>query len=112
MRKLKTVISCTALAVLCSGCKLLLDAQCWGLDCSIQKSQFESSQESLSKGKVWLVTKTEFSESRVIGTPVKPQTEAEIKENLKSNFEYYSRDWEASNCAGLITDDHYLSENR
>ena len=106
MIKLKTVISCTALAILCSGCKLLLDAQCWVFDCSIQKSQFESSQDSLSKGKVWLVTKTEFSEARAIGTPITPQTKAKIKEKLKSNIEYYSRDWEASNSLGSITDDH------
>ena len=87
-------------------CKLLLDENCWGLDCSIQKSQFEPSQDSLSKGKVWLVTKTEFSEARAIGTPITPQPEAKIKENLKSNIVYYSRDWEASSSLGSIMDDH------
>ena len=55
------------------------------------KDQFEWSQEMLSKGEVMFGLKTDRSE-------------AEIKEDLKSNIEHYGAFWEEYNCPGLLTD--------
>ena len=88
-RTLTASISCGAIAVFCSGC--LPQALQQEVNCDVLKDQFEWSQEMLSKGVVMFGLKTDTSE-------------AEIKENLKSNIEYYGAFWKEYNCPGSLTD--------
>ena len=87
-RTLTAAISCGAIAVLGSGC--LPQALQQKLECNAVKDQFEWSQELLSKGETTFGIKTGASE-------------AEIKEDLKSNIEHYSAFWKQYNCPGSLT---------
>ena len=86
---LTAAFSCGAIAVLCSGC--LPQAFQQEINCNVLKDQFEWSQEMLSKGEVMFGLKTDASE-------------AETKEQLKSNIEHYSAFWKEYNCPGSLTD--------
>ncbi len=88
-RTLTAAISCGVIAVHCSGC--LPQAIQQEVNCAVLKDQFEWSQQMLSKGEVMLGLKTKASE-------------AEIKEDLKSNIELYDAFWEEYNCPGSLTD--------
>ena len=88
-RTLTAAISCGAIAVLCSGC--LPQAFQQEVNCAVLKDQFEWSQEMLSNGAVMFGLKTDASE-------------AEIKEDLKSNIEHYGTFWKEYNCPGSLTD--------
>ena len=88
-RTLTAAISCGAIAVPGSGC--LLQALQQKPECNAVKDQFELSQELLSKGETTFGIKTGASE-------------AEIKEELKSNIEHYSAFWKKYNCPGSLTD--------
>ncbi len=82
-------MSCGVVAVLCGGCLPQVVQQ--DINCTVTKDQFEWSQELLSKGEVMFGIKTN-------------RTEAEIKEDLKSNIEHYSAFWKEYNCSGSLTD--------
>ena len=89
MKKLTTVISCTAIAVLCSGCQPQV---LWErFNCSTTKNVYEGMKERTSKGegpggfKIY-------------------ENEAEIKEVLEADTELYSDLWKANNCPGSITE--------
>jgi len=84
-RTLTAAISCGVIAVPCSGC--LPQAFQQEVNCAVLKDQFEWSQQMLSKGEVMFGLKTEASD-------------AEIKEDLKSNIEHFGAFWEESNCPG------------
>ena len=88
-RTLTAAISCGAISALGSGC--LPQALQQKLECNAVKDQFEWSQELLSKGETTFGIETGASE-------------AEIKEDLKSNIEHYSAFWKQYNCPGSITD--------
>ena len=88
-RPLTAAISCGAIAVLGSGCLPQEFQQ--EIECNVVKDQFEWSQEMLSKGETTFGLKTDASE-------------AEIKEQLKSNIEHYSAFWKQYNCPGSLTD--------
>ena len=88
-RTLTAAISCGAIAVLGSGC--LPQALQQKLECNAVNDQFEWSQDALSKGELMFGIKTD-------------QTEAEIKEDLKSNIEHYDAFWKEYNCPGSLTD--------
>ena len=83
-------MSCGAAAVLCNGCLLLKPIQ-QEINCTVIKDQFEDMQEMAAKGEVMFGIKTN-------------RTEAEIKEDLKSNIEHYSAFWKEYNCSGSLTD--------
>ena len=88
-RMLTAEISCGAIAVFCSGC--LPQAFQQEVNCAVLKDQFEWSQEMLLKEEVMFGLKTDASE-------------AEIKEDLKSNIEHYGAFWKQYNCPGSLTD--------
>ena len=88
-RTVTTTLSCGEIAVLCSGC--LPQALQQKLECNAVKDQFEWSQELLSKGETTFGIKTGASE-------------AEIKEDLKSNIEHYRAFWKQYNCTVSLTD--------
>ena len=88
MKSLKTTLSCGAIAVLCSGC---LPQTLEQIKCAVLKEQFNDLQTKAKKGEVMLGAKVY-------------ETEAEIKEALKSNIEYYDAFWKEYNCTGSLTD--------
>ncbi len=88
MKSLKTTFSCRAIAVLCSGC---LPQTFQQIKCTVVKEQFNDLQAKVRKGEVMLSAKVY-------------KTEAEIKEALKSNTEYYGAFWKECNCPGSLTD--------
>ena len=88
-RTLSATLSCGAIAVLCSGC---LPPQTFQeIQCTVLKEQFNDLQAKAKKGEVMLGAKVY-------------ETEAEIKEALKSNIEYYGGFWKEYNCPGSLTD--------
>ena len=88
-RTLTATISCGAIAIFCRGC--LPQAFQQEVNCAVLKDQIEWFQEMLSKGEVMFGLKTDASE-------------AEIKEDLKSNIEHYGAFWKEYNCPGSLTD--------
>ena len=88
MKSLKTTLSCGAIAVICSAC---LPQALEQIKCAVLKEQFDDLQTKAKKGEVMLGAKVY-------------ETEAEIKEALKSNIEYYRGFWKEYNCPGSITD--------
>ena len=90
---LTTTLSCGAIAVLCSGCMFAFDTlekfgdqrMCDGL-----RNQFNHFQVAIAKGEG-------------INT-VKLETEAEIKEALKSHLEESTGFWKKWDCPGSLTD--------
>ena len=93
MKKLTTVISCTAIAVLCSGCQPQV---LWErFNCSTTKNVYEGMKERTSKGegpggfKIY-------------------ENEAEINRVLEADLEHYSNHWKEKNCPGSITEEHRM----
>ena len=89
MKTLATTFGSGAMAVLCIAC--LPQAFQRDINRTVLKDQFEWSQEMLSRGETTFGLKTDASE-------------AEIKEQLKSNIEHYSAFWKEYNCPGSLTD--------
>ena len=93
MKSLTMTLSCGAIAVLCSGCMFAFDTlekfgnqrMCDGL-----RNQFNHFQSEIAKGEG-------------INT-VKLETEAEIKEALKSHLEKSTGTWKNWDCPGSLTD--------
>jgi hypothetical protein len=93
MKRLTTVISCTAIAVLCSGCQPQV---LWErFNCSVTKNLFEDMKERTSKGEGPLGFKIY-------------ENEAEIKRVLEADTEHYSNLWKENNCPGSITEQHWM----
>ena len=97
IKKLTTLISCTAIAVLCSGCLPQVLQQ--RLNCSVLKNLFEETQEMTAKGEGPLGIKLY-------------ETEAEIKKALEANLEHYDNHWKEDNCPGSITEQHLRLRHR
>ena len=93
MKKLTTVVSCTALASLCSGCLPQVLQQ--RFNCSVIKNLFEDTQEMTAKGEGPLGFKI-F------------ENEAEINRVLEADLEHYSNHWKENNCPGSITEEHRM----
>jgi len=90
MKKLTPVMSCGAVAVLCSGCLLLKPIQ-QEINCTVIKDQFEDMQEMAAKGEVMFGIKVY-------------ESEAEIQEVLEANVKHYGNHWKKNNCSGSLTD--------
>jgi hypothetical protein len=89
MKSLTTTLSCGAVAVLCSGC--LPPQALQQIKCTVLKEQFNDFQAKAKKGEVMLGAKVY-------------ETEAEIKEALKSNIEFYGAVWKEESCPGSLKD--------
>ena len=91
-RTLTAAISCGAITVLCSGCMFAFDTfEKFGdqMMCNQLKNQFNHFQSEIAKGE---------------GIYVKLETEAEIKEALKSHLEETTGFWKKLDCPGSLTD--------
>ena len=92
-RTLTKTLSCGAIAVLCSGCMFAFDTfEKFGdqMMCNQLKNQFNHFQAEIAKGEG-------------INT-VKLETEAEIKEALKSHLDESTSFWKKWDCPGSLTD--------
>ena len=97
MKRLTTVISCTAIAVLCSGCQPQV---LWErFNCSVIKNLYEDMKERTSKGEGPLGFKIY-------------ENEAEINRVLEADLEHYSNHWKDKNCPGSITEQHWMLRNQ
>ena len=91
-RMLTMTLSCGAIAVLCSGCMFTFETfEKFGdqMMCNQLKNQFNRFQSEIAKGE---------------GIYIKLETEAEIKEALKSHLEESTGVWKKWDCPGSLTD--------